>query len=149
MSLKKKRRTIILIILGMAFVALGHALTAAVAAQEPVYKELAGPGKKCWIDLDHYFNYRFVEPPKMRTAILKIQLFDKNGQRVTDLNIVGMSDMPSMRGAHESGEVAFKLNKKGDYLLPVNIVMAGEWEVKLHFLKGTDVIYRGSFKFHV
>jgi hypothetical protein len=126
-----------------------HVLSAGIQTQEPVYNELAGPKKECWIGEDHYFIYRFVDPPKMGTAILKIELFDKNDQRVTDLNIVGMSDMPSMRGAHDSGEVAFKLNKKGDYLLPVNIVMAGEWEIKLHFLKGTDVIYRGSFKFHV
>jgi hypothetical protein len=126
-----------------------HVLSAGIQTQEPVYNELAAPEKKCRIGEDHYFTYRFVKPPKMGTAILKIELFDKNDQRVTDLNIVGMSDMPSMRGAHDSGEVAFKLNKKGDYLMPVNIVMAGEWEIKLHFLKGTDVIYRGSFKFHV
>ena len=30
-----------------------------------------------------------------------------------------------MSGAHDSGEVPFKLNRKGDYLLPVNIVMPG------------------------
>ncbi len=27
----------------------------------------------------------------------------------------------------------FKLNKKNDYLLPIHIVMPGEWEVKLTF----------------
>jgi len=57
--------------------------------------------------------------------------------------------MPSMGRTHDSGEVLFKLNKKGDYLLPVNIVMPGEWEVKLSFSKDKRVIYRGSFKFNV
>jgi YHS domain-containing protein len=113
------------------------------------YQEMAGPKKKCWIGEDTYCVYRFVDPPKLGTAILKIEVFDKDGRRVTDLRIIGRSDMPSMSGAHDSGEVAFKLNKKGDYLLPVNIVMAGEWEVRLHFMKGTDIIYRGSIKFHV
>jgi hypothetical protein len=127
----------------------GRAPSPETQTEEPAYEDLAGPKKQCWIGEDHYFVHRFVEPPKFGTAILKIELFDKNGERVTDLEIVGRADMPSMRGAHDSGEVAFKRNKKGDYLLPVNIVMAGEWEVRLHFLKGTDVVYRGSLKFHV
>jgi hypothetical protein len=57
--------------------------------------------------------------------------------------------MPEMKGAHDSGEVPFKLNKKGDYLLPVNVVMPGEWEVKLVFLKGKEPVYRGRITFKV
>jgi len=117
--------------------------------QEPVYKVLPGSGKKCWIGEKYYFTYKFVEKPKLGTAILKIQLFDKGGDRFTNLEIAGNSGMPSMGGAHDSGEVLFKLNKKGDYLLPVNIVMPGEWEVRLTFTKDKKVIYRGSFKFNV
>ena len=54
-----------------------------------------------------------------------------------------------MRGAHDSGEVPFKLNKKGDYLLPVNVVMPGEWEVKLIFMNDTGPIFRGRITFKV
>ena len=57
--------------------------------------------------------------------------------------------MPSMRGAHDSGEVPFKLNKKGDYLLPVNVVMPGEWEVKLVFMKDKEPVFRGRITFKV
>jgi len=117
--------------------------------QEPVYTDLPGAGKKCWIRGTLYFTYKFDKTPKLGTAILKIQLFDKTGARVTTLNISGASDMPSMRGAHDSGEVPFKLNKKGDYLLPVNVVMPGEWEVKLVFLKGKEPVYRGRVAFKV
>ena len=85
----------------------------------------------------------------MRTAILKIRLFDKDGKQVTDLEIIGQSDMPSMKGAHDSGEVAFKLNKKGDYLLPVNVVMPGEWEVLLTFSRTKVVLFRGRLTFSV
>lgn len=129
-----------------------HGAAQGAAAQSQAaadYPQLPGFGKKCWIGEDYYFIYQFDKRPQMGTAILKIQLFEKSGKRVTDLDILGNSGMPSMRGAHDSGDQPFKLNKKGDYLLPVNIVMAGEWEVKLTFLKENKAIYRGSFRFTV
>lgn len=118
-------------------------------AQAPEFKDLPKAGKKCWIGEVYYFIYEFDKTPKMGTAILKIRLFDKDGKQVTDLDITGRSDMPSMRGAHDSGEVAFKLNKKGDYLLPVNIVMPGDWEVQLTFSRTKIVIFRGRLTFDV
>ncbi len=118
-------------------------------ANEIVYNELPGSGKKCWIDTKTYFVYKFVEQPKLGTAILKVQVFDKNGQRLTDLEVKGNYGMPSMPGAHDSGDVSFKLNKKGDYLLPVNIVMTGGWEIKLTFFKNKEAVYRSRFRFNV
>ena len=118
-------------------------------AQEPEFKDLPKAGKKCWIGEVYYFLYEFDKTPKMGTAILKVQLFDKDGKQVTDLDITGQSGMPSMRGAHDSGEVAFKLNKKGDYLLPVNVVMPGDWEVLLTFSRTKIVLFRGRLTFNV
>ena len=122
---------------------------AGAITQEPTYTDLPASGKKCWIGEDFYFKYKFDKKPKLGTAILKVQLFDKKGARARSLEILGASDMPSMRGAHDSGEVLFKLNKKGDYLLPVNVVMPGEWEVKLVFLKDKEPIFRGRIMFKV
>ncbi len=119
------------------------------ATVEPVYTELPGAGKKCWIDKEVYFTYKFDKKPKMGTAILIVQVFEKGGARLTNLSIVGNYDMPSMRGAHPSGDVPFKLNKKGDYLLPVNVVMPGDWEVLLVFSKEGAVVYRGRISFDV
>lgn len=117
--------------------------------QEPVFQDLPKSGKKCWIGEVNYFTWEFDRTPKMGTAILVIKLYDKDGQRVSDLAITGRSDMPSMRGAHDSGEVAFKLNKAGDYLLPVDIVMPGDWEVRLTFSRNGIVIFRGRIAFDV
>ena len=122
---------------------------AIVTPKEPVFTDLPGAGKKCSIGDSMYFTYKFGKKPKLGTAILKVQLFDKTGARVTSLDVVGMSDMPAMRGAHDSGEMAFKLNKKGDYLLPVNVVMPGEWEVKLVFMKDKSPVFRGHITFKV
>jgi predicted metalloprotease len=54
-----------------------------------------------------------------------------------------------MKGAHESGDQPFKLSQKGDYLLPINIVMPGGWEVRLTLLKDGKVIFKGSHQFDV
>jgi len=118
-------------------------------SQEPVFQDLAKSGKKCWIGEVNYFTWEFDKTPKMGTSILIIKLYDKDGKRVSDLTIAGRSDMPSMRGAHDSGEVVFKNNKAGDYLLPVNIVMPGDWEVRLTFSRNGIVIFRGRIAFDV
>jgi hypothetical protein len=117
--------------------------------QEPVFQDLPKSGKKCWIGEVNYFTWEFDKTPKMGTSILIIKLYDKDGTRVSDLAVAGRSDMPSMRGAHDSGEVAFKLNKAGDYLLPVNVVMPGDWEVRLTFSRNGIVIFRGRIAFDV
>ena len=116
---------------------------------EPVFEELPGPGKICRIGDAYTFTYEFDKTPKMGMAILKVRLFDETGKRTTGLEISGRSDMPSMSGAHDSGEVLFKLSRKGDYLLPVNIVMPGQWEIRLVFSANKEIIFRGRFKFDV
>lgn len=113
------------------------------------FELLPGFGKTCKIGENYTFVYDFDKTPKMGTAILRIKLFDAKGDKAIDLEILGSSDMPSMRGAHSSGDVPFKLNKKGVYLLPVNIVMPGEWEVRLVFRKNDSVLYRARLLFNV
>lgn len=116
---------------------------------EPVFQDLPKSGKKCWIGEVNYFTWEFDKTPKMGMSVLIVKLYDKDGRRVSDLAIAGRSDMPSMRGAHDSGEVAFKTNKAGDYLLPVNVVMPGGWEVLLTFSRNGIVIFRGRIAFDV
>lgn len=116
---------------------------------EPVFQDLPKSGKKCWIGEVNYFTWEFDKTPKMGTAILIVKVYDRDGKRVSELAITGRSDMPSMRGAHDSGDVAFKTNKAGDYLMPVNIVMPGDWEVLLSFSRNGIVIFRGRISFDV
>jgi hypothetical protein len=117
--------------------------------EAPQYTELPGFGKKCRIDDVFTFTYEFAEKPRMGTAILRIRVFGPDETRSTAFTVIGQYDMPSMAGAHASGEQEFKLNKKGDYLLPVNIAMPGGWEVKLTFKRGETVVFRGIFRFDV
>jgi hypothetical protein len=117
------------------------------SAQE-VSAALAAEGEKIQLPDGGWFTWRFVEKPKLGTPIAKVQVFDKAGAQVTLYEVIGESGMPSMR-YHDSGPVKFQLNKKGDYLLPVNIVMAGEWELKIRVMKGKEKIYEGAILFTV
>jgi hypothetical protein len=116
---------------------------------DETFELLPDAGAKCPIGADYYFIYSFEKKPQIGPVFLKIELYNKEGQRDTGLKIIGDSGMPSMKGHHDSGDVAFQLNKKGDYLLPVNVVMPGDWEIKLKFQKGDQIIYRGSIRFDI
>jgi len=126
------------------------AWTSTAAQQTDIaWTPAAGPGKKCPLNDAYYYKYEFNEKPKMGMIILKLQVFDKKGNQVVPYLITGRSDMPSMRGAHDSGDVEFKLNKKNDYLLPVNIVMPGDWEIRVIMKLNGQAVYHGSIRFDV
>ncbi len=115
---------------------------------EPAFQKLPGAGKKIWVSEDIYVTYKFDKTPKIGVVVLKVQAFNKRGVKNKELEITGISDMPSMRGSHHT-ESQFKLNRLGDYLLPINLVMRGEWEVRLIFKKDGKETYRGFFTFKV
>lgn len=112
-------------------------------------KELPGEGKKFALDGGFSFLYEFVAKPRIGTTVLRLQVFDPAGKQVAPFAIFGRYDMPSMAGAHDSGDEEFRLNAKNNYLLPLHIVMPGEWEVKLTFRRGETVVFRGYFRFNV
>jgi hypothetical protein len=122
---------------------------AAGGAEQPVFATMAAPGKKVPLEGGGYLIYGFDKKPKLGTVILKVEVFTADGKKDTSLEILGDSDMPSMRGAHATGDQPFKISNKGDYLLPVDIVMPGDWEIRLTVKKGGEVIFRGSHQFDV
>ena len=122
---------------------------AAGTGQAPVFVTMPDPGQKVPIGNDYYLVYGFDKKPKMGTAIIKIQVYNSRGEKDTSLELLGDSGMPSMRGAHETGDQPFKLSRKGEYLMPVDIVMPGDWEIRLTIKKDGKVIFRGSYKFDV
>ncbi len=132
----------------------GSARLASAPAQdaqtpEPDWKALPGPGRKFAIDDRYILRYEFNEKPKLGMVILKVQVFDKSGAQAAPFAATGRSDMPSMRGAHDSGDVAFKLNRKNDYLLPVQIVMPGAWEIRIIFKLNGQPVFYGRIRFDV
>ena len=127
----------------------GDVTAASGAAQALAYPSMHGPGKKISIGNDYYLIYGFDKKPKLGTVIMKVEVFTKDGKKDTSFELKADSGMPSMKGAHESGERPFKLSKKGDYLLPIDIVMPGDWEIRLTLLKEGKMIFRGSYQFDV
>ncbi|KAF0134448.1 MAG: hypothetical protein FD145_673 [Candidatus Saganbacteria bacterium] len=96
----------------------------------------ADTNQKIPLSADYYFIYQFNQKPTLGTSILKVQVFDKNGKKAAPFKITASSGMPSMGNAHDTGEQDLKISKKKDYLLPIDLVMQGEWEIKLIFYKG-------------
>jgi len=68
---------------------------------------------------------------------------------VTEYSINAISGMPSMSGMHDTPETNFKLNKKGDYLFPVDVVMPGTWQVSLKIFKDKKPVSSGVILFDV
>jgi hypothetical protein len=110
---------------------------------------LSGENKQHPLPGGDSFTYEFTQQPKLGTTVLRVRLSDAQGRRITTLRVTGRYGMPEMAGAHDSGEKAFMLNKKGDYLLPVDVVMPGEWEVHIVFHRGDKPLFHGVFRFEV
>ena len=119
------------------------------AAVKAERKILTGYNKANWIDSNYYFTYSFVKKPKLGTSILKVNVFDKDKNVYKGFDVFAAADMPSMRGAHDSGHQQLKPNKKGELLVPVNFVMPGVWEVELKFMKDDKQIYCGCFELKI
>lgn len=95
-----------------------------------------------------WFTWEFTEKPKIATVIAKVKVFASDGSRAASYGVIGEYGMPSMR-YHDSGPVEFKLNKRGDYLLPVEIVMPGEWQLTIRVKDEKEVIYEGQLLFGI
>jgi hypothetical protein len=117
----------------------------AVRAED--FKALPKPGDKVPLGADNYFVYGFDKTPKLGTAIMRVEIFTRNGRPDTTFVVKGDADMPSMRGAHKTGDKAFSLSEKGVYLLPVSIVMPGDWEFRFTFEKDGKAVLRGAYLF--
>lgn len=118
-------------------------------SQKPVFAPMSDPGKKVPIGSGYYLTYGFDKRPKMGMVIMKVEAFTAEGKKDTTFEMKADAGMPSMGGAHETGDKAFTLSNKGDYLLPINIVMPGDWEIRLTVLKEGKVIFRGRYNFNV
>ena len=120
-----------------------------VTSQPATYSPMPSPGKKVPIGNDRYIIYGFDKKPKLGTIIMKVEIYTRDGSKDTSFEVLADSGMPSMKGAHETGEQPLKISRKGAYLLPVNIVMPGDWEVRITIKKNGKVIFRGSHQFDV
>jgi hypothetical protein len=121
----------------------------AAGKQTIVYPVMPEPGKKVPFGDGYTLVYGFDKKPKMGMVILKAEIFTREGKKDTSFEIKADAGMPSMRGAHDTGEKPFKLSNKGDYLLPINIMMPGDWDIRLTITKDGKVIFRGRHNFNV
>jgi hypothetical protein len=105
--------------------------------------------QKIIIDDNYYFTYVFSGKPKIGPSVIRISIFNTDGSQNTSLEILGAYDMPQMRGHHSSGPVKFRQNKSGDYLMPLNSVMRGKWEILLEFQEDGKNIFTGIININI
>ena len=115
--------------------------------REEDYKALPKPGEKVALGADHYFVYGFDKAPRLGTAVMRLEIFTRDGRRDTIFVVKGDVDMPSMRTAHKTGNKEFSLSAKGVYLLPVPLVMPGDWEIRFTFEKSGKTVLLGAYRF--
>ena len=143
------------LILGVFFCLLGLGSTPLGAGAVPQnlkpedYKPLPQPGEKVPLGADYYFVYGFASPPKLGTTVMRVEIFSRDGRRDTTFVVKGEADMPSMRGAHKTGNKEFSLSAKGVYLLPVPLVMPGDWEFRFTLEKSGKTVLLGAYRFGV
>jgi hypothetical protein len=113
------------------------------------YQPLPKPGAKVPLGPAHYFTYGFEKPPKLGNAIMRVDIFTLDGQRDRSFVAKGDLDMPSMRGAHSTGSRPFVISAKGVYLMPLQLVMPGDWEFRLTLEKQGETVFRGAYAFDI
>jgi len=124
------------------------ALAASSQAAEPSsFPSLPKPGARVPLEGGTCFVYGFAKPPKLGTATLRVEILRADGTRDTSYVVRGDADMPSMRGAHSTGSKPFAVSAKGVYLLPVPLVMPGDWEIRFTFERAGKTILRGAYAF--
>jgi len=119
------------------------------ARQAEIFTPMPDPGKKVPIGSGSYLIYKFDKKPKLGTVIMKVEIYTAEDKKDTSFVVKADAGMPSMRGAHETGDRHFQISKNGSYLLPISIVMPGDWEIRLTVLKGGQVILKGRYNFDV
>ena len=80
---------------------------------------------------------------------MRVELFTAAGQRDRSFVLKGDADMPSMRGVHSTGFRNFVISAKGVYLMPVELVMPGDWEFRLTIEKDGKTLFRGAYLFDI
>ncbi len=97
------------------------------------------PKKSLQIYDNHTVSYKWDKSPKIGTHILYVTIKDKKNRISDDFTVTANAYMPSMRGAHDTGHKAMKLNKQKQYAIPVYFMMLGDWEIELQFSKDGKV----------
>ena len=108
-----------------------------------VFETLKSDGTDLKMSDGVIFRLEFDRKPSLGTIVAAVKAEDPEG-----LAFTGFYGMPSMP-YHDSGPVRFQLNKKGYYVMPLDIVMPGEWEFSIKAERGGQTVYEGSITFTI
>lgn len=93
------------------------------------------PKKSLGLYDNHTVSFQWDKSPNIGNRVLFVNIRDKKNRLSDDFTVTANAYMPSMRGAHDTGDKPLKLNKKNQYAIPVHFMMLGGWEIELKFSK--------------
>lgn len=140
----------------LIFLALSGNLTAMMASAEKgsaepapaAFAVLSEEGRTITLSNGDHFVYHFHPRPKFGTVVLKVEVFDAKGKVVKDLLLSAEYCMPGMT-MPACPLQTLDQNKKGAYLMPVELSMPGDWEIKLFVHEAKKELFRGVIKVRV
>ncbi len=106
---------------------------------------LPKPGKTIKLTDGNEFAWQFADKVKLGPNVLKVTIKDLNKLDTKNYVIKATLDMPSMKGAHSSGSKELVLNKKGDFVAPMDFVMRGDWEVCIEIFYKDQPLLNGKY----
>ncbi|PKN74312.1 MAG: hypothetical protein CVU49_08815 [Candidatus Cloacimonetes bacterium HGW-Cloacimonetes-2] len=106
-------------------------------------------GAAHWINENYYISYEWNKTPRIGNRILLIRAFDKNRRPVTNLRLSANAYMPSMRGAHDTGDKPMQLNRSNRYAIPVNFMMLGDWEIEIKVNSGNSPLGKAYIRLNI
>lgn len=113
-------------------------------SKKTIASQVLKEDKKHSINNDYYLVYSWQKKPKIGMAVLIVDVYrSKDNKRSDDFSVTANAYMPSMRGAHDTGDRALKLNKNKRYLTDVNFMMLGDWEIELKIAKNSRELFSG------
>jgi hypothetical protein len=94
---------------------------------------------------EYTIKYAWPKKPDVGFSTLKVNLFDKEGKPVEDAAIAARYAMLTMSCCAGVTD-AMKRNNKGDFLIPLQFTMRGEWEITLSITKDEAEIASQTIK---
>lgn len=101
---------------------------------------LTRAGRKYQINQNLFIKFNWNQRPRIGNRILSVELLDSNNNKLTNLNVTANAYMPSMRGAHDTGDRPMQLNRNQRYSIPVHFMMLGDWEIEIKIRRGNALL---------
>ena len=95
-------------------------------------------GKSIEIGKSQKASYTFSKKLVMGKNTLVVSIIDESNKKVSAYTLSGKAKMLGMENMSGADNVISFHKKGGDYAMPINLNMAGQWEITVYVCSGTE-----------